>query len=71
LRAEERDNGVRVTSIHPGRVATDMQRELRSYEGGEYQEENYLQPTSVASTVGLALRLPADASLESVSIRPR
>lgn len=71
LRAEERDNGVRVSSIHPGRVATDMQRQLRSFEGGEYQEENYLQPASVAAAVGLALRLPEDASLESVSIRPR
>lgn len=71
LREEERGNGVRVSSIHPGRVATDMQRELRTFEGGEYQEENYLQASSVASTVGLALRLPGDATLESVSIRPR
>ncbi|MBP2408774.1 SDR family oxidoreductase [Brachybacterium fresconis] len=71
LRLEEREHGVRVSSIHPGRVATDMQRQLRSFEGGEYQEENYMQPATVAATVGLALRLPADASIDSISVRPR
>ncbi|GAA1489240.1 SDR family oxidoreductase [Brachybacterium sacelli] len=71
LRLEEREHGVRVSSIHPGRVATDMQRELRSFEGGEYQEENYMKPATVAATVGLALRLPADASIDSLSVRPR
>ncbi|WP_114853584.1 SDR family oxidoreductase [Brachybacterium sp. YJGR34] len=71
LRLEERDNGVRVTSLHPGRVATDMQRQLRAFEGGEYQEEDYMRPATVAATVALALRLPADASIDSLSVRPR
>lgn len=71
LRAEEREHGVRVSSVHPGRVATDMQRQLRASENGEYREPDYVQPTSVAATVALALRLPAEASLDTLSIRPR
>lgn len=71
LRAEERGNGVRVSSIHPGRTATDMQKELRSFEGGEYREGDYMDPASVAATVGLALRLPADAAIDALSVRPR
>lgn len=71
LRAEEKEHGVRVSSVHPGRTATDMQRELRSFEGGEYQEEDYMRPQTVAATVGLALRLPADAAIDSLSVRPR
>lgn len=71
LRAEEKEHGVRVSSVHPGRTATDMQRELRSYEGGDYQEDDYMRPETVAATVGLALRLPADAAIDSLSVRPR
>lgn len=70
LRAEERDRGVRVTSIHPGRVATDMQRDLREREGGAYEPERYLDAASVARTVRLAVDLPPSATVESLSIRP-
>lgn len=71
LRAEERPHGVRVSAVHPGRVATDMQRQLRAFEGGQYQEQDYMRPATVAATVALALRLPADANLETLSVRPR
>ena len=71
LRAEEREHGVRVSSVHPGRTATDMQRELRVSEGGQYRESDYMRPETVARAVGLALRLPEDANLDEVSIRPR
>lgn len=71
LREEERENGVRVSSIHPGRVDTDMQHELRAFERGEYQAEQYLRPASVARAVRLALDAPAEASVDQVSIRPR
>ncbi|MGY5765593.1 SDR family oxidoreductase [Brachybacterium sp. DNPG3] len=71
LRAEEREHGVRVSSVHPGRTATDMQRELRSFEGGEYRVGDYMDPATVAATVGLALRLPADAAIDALSVRPR
>ncbi|HWC21545.1 MAG TPA: SDR family oxidoreductase [Flexivirga sp.] len=71
LREEERDNGVRVSTVYPGRVATDMQRELRDFEGGEYDESDYLRPESVASAVRFALTAPPEASVEDLSIRPR
>ena len=42
LRAEE--PALRVTSVHPGRIATEMQRQLREFEGGEYDEAAYVTP---------------------------
>jgi len=71
LRAEEREHGVRVSSVHPGRTATDMQRRLRASEGGEYREEDYMRPETVAATIGLALRLPDEANIDVLSVRPR
>ncbi|GGB45874.1 short chain dehydrogenase [Flexivirga endophytica] len=71
LRQEERGNGVRVSTVYPGRVATDMQRELRDFEGGEYDEDAYLRPESVAAAVRFALTAPSEASVEDLSIRPR
>lgn len=70
LREEERPNGVRVTSVHPGRVDTDMQHELRAAEGGAYEPWRYLDPVAVADTVRLAVSLPAGAVVESLSVRP-
>lgn len=71
LRQEERNNGVRVSTVYPGRVATDMQRELRDFEGGAYDEDSYLRPESVASAVRFALTAPPEAAVEDLSIRPR
>ncbi|WP_291520588.1 SDR family oxidoreductase [Branchiibius sp. NY16-3462-2] len=70
LREEERPHGVRVSGIHPGRVATDMQRELKQIEGEEYDESLYLRPESVAAAVRLAITVGRDACIEELSIRP-
>lgn len=70
MREELRPKGIRVSSIHPGRVATDMQVELNEFEGREYVESNYLRPESVASAVRLALTATPDANLDMVSVRP-
>ena len=70
LREEERQHGVRVSGVHPGRVATDMQRELKEFEGEEYDESLYLTPESVAAAVRLALTIGRDACIEELSIRP-
>ena len=70
LRAEEAEHGVRVTSVFPGRVATDMQREVRASEGGEFEAERYLRPETVAETVVSAVRAPADAHLTEIVLRP-
>lgn len=68
LRAEEA--GVRVTSVFPGRVDTDMQREVRTSEGGEYQPEHYLRPESVAAPVVSAVHASRDAHLTEIVVRP-
>lgn len=69
LREEERGL-VRVTSIHPGRTDSDMQRSLQASMGRVYAAEEHLSPESVAATVRLAIDLPENAMLESLSIRP-
>ncbi|HEX5336595.1 MAG TPA: SDR family oxidoreductase [Propionicimonas sp.] len=69
LRADERGR-VRVTSIHPGRVATDMQARLTSLEGMPYIPDAHLDPDDVARFVRLAVDLPPDASLDALRINP-
>lgn len=70
LREEERPNGVRVSSIHPGRVATDMQAELHDYEGKDYSPTAWIQPAQVAKAVRLAVDASRDSTVESLNIRP-
>lgn len=71
LREEEREHGMRVSSVHPGRVDTDMQHELVAFEGGQYDAERYLRPGSVAAAVRLVLTASEEASIDVVSVRPR
>ncbi|AFZ69084.1 SDR family oxidoreductase [Deinococcus peraridilitoris] len=70
LRGEEAPHGVRVTTVYPGRTATDMQRKVRNQEGGEFVAEAYIRPDSVASTIRAALLLPRDAHLTDLTVRP-
>lgn len=69
LRAEE-DGVVKVSSIHPGRTATDLQRAIREHEGASYNPQEFLSPESVAATVRLVVDAPANASIDTLSIRP-
>jgi NADP-dependent 3-hydroxy acid dehydrogenase YdfG len=70
LRAEEAGRGVRVTSVFPGRTGTDMQREVRAAEGGEYQPDRYLRAETVADAIRYAITAPPDALVEEVTVRP-
>ncbi|WP_374222264.1 SDR family oxidoreductase [Leifsonia sp. TF02-11] len=70
LREEERPNGVRVTSIHPGRVDTDMQRALVAREGHDYDAAYTISPEMVAATVRVAVDLPPTGTVESLTVRP-
>lgn len=70
LRTEESANGLRVTSVYPGRVATDMQRGVREAEGGAFEPENYLRAESVAGPVAAAVRASEDAHQTEIVIRP-
>lgn len=70
LREEER-GAVRVTSIHPGRVDTNMQMELQaSYGNHDYDGSLYIRPESVAATVRLAVDATPEAMIENLAIRP-
>ncbi|MFG2297385.1 SDR family oxidoreductase [Streptomyces sp. NPDC048603] len=70
LRGEERKNGVRVTSVYPGRTATPMQAKVHSQEGKEYDPEAWIDPESVATTIVMAVDLPRDAEVNDLTVRP-
>jgi NADP-dependent 3-hydroxy acid dehydrogenase YdfG len=68
LRLEE--SALRVTSIHPGRIDTDMQREVIAGEGREYRPEEFLTPETVAITVRNAVETPRDGHPTEIVLRP-
>ncbi|SIR99768.1 SDR family oxidoreductase [Williamsia sterculiae] len=68
LRGEEPD--LRVTSVYPGRIDTDMQRELVAIEGDEYDPSKFLTPETVARAVVSAVTTPADAHPTEIVLRP-
>lgn len=68
LRQEEPE--IRVTSIYPGRIATNMQRSIRAQEGKEFEPEKYLRPDTVASQILNVVAAPGDASLDEIILRP-
>lgn len=70
LRAEEKDTGVRVTSIFPGRTATAMQARVHQQEGLEYDPDAFIDPDSVATSILTALDLPRDAQITDLDLRP-
>jgi NADP-dependent 3-hydroxy acid dehydrogenase YdfG len=70
LRAEEATHGVSVTSVHPGRTDTDMQRAVVAHEGREYDGAAFLRPESVARAVLFAVSAPPDADVTELSVRP-
>jgi len=69
LRESERGR-VRVSSLHPGRVDTDMQRDLQARAGRSYRAGDHLTTSSVAAVVRAIVDAPPEGVLESVSIRP-
>lgn len=71
LRLEEEPNGVRVTSVYPGRTATEMQQAVNALEGAEYDPDKYLRADSVATAVVNAVSATDDAHQTEVILRPR
>ncbi|MFE0149859.1 SDR family oxidoreductase [Nonomuraea sp. NPDC059007] len=69
LRQEE--PALRVTSLYPGRVATDMQRSVREQESGAFEPDKYLAAETVAGAVLGAVTAGADAHLTDLILRPR
>ena len=69
LRSDE--PSLRVTSVHPGRIATAMQEDLIAYEGRAYHPEQFLSPQTVAQVTAEAIATPRDAHIHEVIVRPR
>lgn len=69
VRAEEKGL-VKVTSLYPGRTATDMQIKLQNQLGNDYNQADHIQPSSIARTVRTIVDISADACIEDLSIRP-
>lgn len=67
----EDEPALRVTTVHPGRTATEMQRELVAFEGGQYDPAKYLRPETVAAAVANAVATPPDGHLHEIVLRPR
>ena len=70
LRAEEQENGVRVTTLFPSRTATPMQEKVHEQEGRTYDSSRWISPDTVASTLLHVLDLPTDATIPEVTVRP-
>lgn len=70
LRAEELDNGVRVTTVYPSRTATPMQEKVHQQEGRVYDPARWIHPETVADTILHCLDLPPGATIPDVTIRP-
>lgn len=68
LREEER-GVVRVSSVHPGRVDTDMQVHIQGADG--YDGSKYVRADSIAAAVRLCVDATDDCTVEEVSVRPR
>ncbi|GAA2154334.1 SDR family oxidoreductase [Nocardioides koreensis] len=69
LRGEELGNGVRVTTVYPGRTATPMQQKVHAQEGKEYDAARWSDAGTVAATILHVLDLPADSTVPDVAVR--
>ncbi len=67
----ESEPALRVTTVYPGRTDSDMQRELVSFEGDEYDPDRFLRPDTVAGVVAQVVGTPPDGHVHEVVLRPR
>jgi NADP-dependent 3-hydroxy acid dehydrogenase YdfG len=65
------ESALRVTSVHPGRIATEMQEGLIAYEGRDYDPSKFLSPETVAKVIADVVDTPRDAQVHEVIVRPR
>ena len=70
FRNELNTEGIRVLSVYPGRTATPMQEAVTKMEGKEYHPEILLQSEDIAVTVINAIRMPRNAEITDIHIRP-
>jgi NADP-dependent 3-hydroxy acid dehydrogenase YdfG len=69
FRAEHNCDGIRVTSIFLGRVATPMQAAVHAVEGKPYHPARLLQAEDVARLVLAVITLPRTAEVTEIHLR--
>lgn len=69
LRQEEPE--IRVTSIYPGRIDTQMQRDIIAQEGKDYDPSLFLTADDIAKATQHCLGTPAHVATPDFSVRPR
>jgi NADP-dependent 3-hydroxy acid dehydrogenase YdfG len=70
LRDNINADGIKVTSVFPGRTATPRIEKLTANEGRDFKPELLLQPEDIAHVVVGALSLPWTAEVTNIQIRP-
>jgi NADP-dependent 3-hydroxy acid dehydrogenase YdfG len=70
LRLEEAPHGVRVTTIYPGGVATELLRTVRAAFGRPYDPAACVSPESLAEVVCAILDAPPDLDVTDISVQP-
>lgn len=68
LRAEERT--LRVSTVTPGRIDTDMQRDMAAKQSREFDPATAMSPASVAWAIQMALEAPSDVVVEQITVTP-
>nr|WP_306254872.1 SDR family NAD(P)-dependent oxidoreductase [Ornithinimicrobium cryptoxanthini] len=67
LRAEECDQGLRVTSVFPGAVATELLRQVREDRGQPFEPERSVSPATAARLIADAVQHPGGGYLTELS----
>ncbi len=68
LRESERGR-IRVVSLHPGRIDTDMQVHMQRQAGRPYRAEEHMRAADVAATIRMAVDLPSSTNLDEIHMR--
>jgi NADP-dependent 3-hydroxy acid dehydrogenase YdfG len=70
LRLEEAANGIRVTSIYPGGIATELLRKVRAGLGYAYDPALCVSPATLATVLATVLDAPADVDITDIALKP-
>lgn len=74
LRAEIGPEGIRVTTLYPGAVASELVDGIRDVDAAAgmkaFYEANEISADSVARAVAYAIEQPADVSINEITLRP-
>jgi NADP-dependent 3-hydroxy acid dehydrogenase YdfG len=70
LREEEDSHGVRVTTIYPAGVRTELLRKVREQLGRPYDPAATVSPKTLASLVLSIFEFPDDGHLMEITLRP-